>query len=202
MKKKKILVISGAAILAMVSFAGTSMALKPSYNVAFAEEEPTSEVVAEQPTEETTNKFKEIWESYLLPAVLSINVASIVSAAITIVFAIKNFKNHRDYKEQVVKVVESVTELAKQMIAYSLEVSKRNEQVQNLLLALNESEKTVEKQMELIAEEKACFEELKKASLSLINLEVELAKANPEFVKNGLATQIVEIKNQLMKVAK
>ena len=59
-----------------------------------------------------------------------------------------------------------------------------------------------EKQIELIDEEMKNFEELKKASVALINLEVELAKANPTFVKNGLASQLAEVKSQLLEVVK
>ena len=206
MKKKKILVISGAAILAMFGFAGTCVAMnKPAHNYiahAEGEEEVNTTEIAEQAAEETTNKFKKIWETYLLPAVLSVNIGSIIATITSIIFAIKNYKNHQRYTYEIKDVAELVITLSKQMGEYIVMMMERNQKTADLLAALGSANEVVEKQMALINEEKTSFEELKKAVVALINVEAELAKNNPEFVKNGLAMQIVEMKNQLMKVAR
>lgn len=202
MKKKKILIISGAAMLAMFSFAATSMVKGPTYYAAFAEEETNTSEIAEEAAEKTTSKFKQIWETYLLPAVLSINIGSILATVVSISLAIKNYKGRKEYNKEIKRLLELVVGFSKQMVDYSLELAKRNEQVAELVSALKDAKAITEQQIKLIDEENANFEALKKASVALINLEVELAKANPTFVKSGLASQLAEVKSQLLEVVK
>lgn len=219
MKKKHILV---AGLLAVCGFCIFGTTVKAMNNqVVYAEEEEVieseseEEVVVEseeQPeivfvdnteaVEETTNKFKEIWETYLLPAILSINVGAVVAVISAIFNAYRNHKSRKYYNDEIVKVVGVVLEMSKQMGVYIAMLAERNEKVQNLLNSLEANYELTEKQLALFNEQKKEYENLKNAVVALMNIETELAKSNPEFIKNGVAKQIVDLKTQLLEIIK
>ena len=229
MKKKNILIAGLLAVCGFCMFGVATKAVMDNqivYAEGEEEEEISSEVEEEEEVlseekteetsetekivivdsteavEETTNKFKQIWENNLLPAILSINIGTIVATVTSMALAFKNHKTHSSYKVEVVKIIGVVVELSKQMAQYVVALSERNEQVKNLLDALKDSYELTEKQMMLFNEQKESYENLKKAAVGLINIETEIAKASPEFVQNGTARQIVELKNQLMEIIK
>lgn len=205
MKKKLLL----AGFLTITGCCLFGLAIKPSTNPQIARAEET-EIVEEEPVaeeeqidvaEETTNKFRQIWDSYLLPAILSINLVSLSSAGVSIFFAVKNRKSRKEYNEGLAKLVKQVLTLTQIIADYAIALASRNEQVKELLQALKSAEATAIQQVELFEQEKKDFENLKVAVLSLINLEVDFAKVSPEFVRSGLAEQAVALKEQLLAIA-
>ena len=221
MKKRKVLIAGLLAIsgFCLFGFAAHSM----NNQVVFAEEEVESsepEVVdeseveteteaepevpeqSEDEAEKVTNKFKQIWETYLLPAVLSVNIGSIIATITSIALAIKNHTSHKDYTTKVTGIIRSVVELSTQMTTYIVLLAEKNETTQRLLDAVQEASDTTLKQIALFEEQKASYEKLKEAAVGLINIEVELAKVSPEFVTSGVAEKIVDLKTQLLDVVK
>lgn len=220
MKKRKVLIAGLLAIsgFCLFGFAAHSM----NNQVVFAEEEEVEssepEVVEESETEteaepevqeqsedeveKVTNKFQQIWETYLLPAVLSVNIGSIIATITSIALAIKNHTSHRDYTTKVTGIIRSVVELSAQMTTYVVLLAEKNETTQRLLEAVKEASDVTLKQIALFEEQKASYEKLKEAAVGLINIEVELAKVSPEFVTSGVAEKIVDLKTQLLDVVK
>lgn len=168
-----------------------------------SEEQPTSEEdTTGKVVEETTNKFKQIWESYLLPAILSVNITSLAAGIVSIFLAIRNSKTHKSYELKIASLSALVVSLSKQMLEYVKLLGERNETVAKLLEALKNAQATTETQIALYNEQRENFLQLQEAVVGLVNLEVELAKSNPELVKNGIASQIVELKDQLFALSR
>ena len=209
MKKKKVLIIGGAGILAVFGFTLAGFALKTPANthIAIAEETETvssedvdTAEIVEQATEETTNKFKEIWQTYLLPALLSINITSVAAAIVSIILAVKNHNNHKKYNIKIETVVTIVGGLIDQMTQCLLLVAERNKQTENLIVALQEARDVAKQQIALVPKEADAFQKLANAVAAFVNVETELVKNDPNYVTSGVAAEIVEIKKQLYEV--
>ena len=206
MKKRHIWTIAGLFAITTFGLCVFSATSSPKPMIAYAEETPETEVVkeneSEKAVEETTNKFKEIWETYLLPAILSVNLASVIGAATSIFLAVRNHKIHKDYEKKVANIVKIVVEMSGQLLQYAATLAERNSQVKALLDALSKSAELTQQQIALFEEQKKNYNDLKNAVISLVNLEVDLASSSPEFVKSGAAKRAIETKNQLIALIK
>lgn len=211
MKKRKLLMVGLFAFFSfgLCAFASVnSMRTEP----VIAEEVPPEEDddgelviinstdIAQEAAEETTNKFKKIWETYLLPAILSVNLSSIAAAVVSVAFAIKNHKNHKDYKKQVDFVVDVVLKLLEAITNYIQLLEARNAQTAELVSKLDDTIAVVNNLMLQIDKNNVHFEKLKQANLGLINIETEIVKNNPDYVKNGLSSKVVEIKDIILSL--
>ena len=205
MKKTKVLV---AGLLAMAGIGGmtASIASQSNSRMALAEEVEVAEeevVEEEQPAEEVKeNWLKNVWDTYLLPTIASVSITSIVTAAISIVLMLKNRKTQKNYEVKVGDILAMVLKMTDQMFIYISMLAERNSQVKELLDALQQEHELAQKQIALFEEQKVGYENLRKSVVGLLDLEVELASINPDFVKSGFAEQLVELKVQLLKEKK
>lgn len=205
MKKTKVLV---AGLLAMAGIGGmtASIASQSNSRMALAEEVEVAEeevVEEEQPAEEVKeNWLKNVWDTYLLPTIASVSITSIVTAAISIVLMLKNRKTQKNYEVKVGDILAMVLKMTDQMVIYISMLAERNSQVKELLDALQQEHELAQKQIALFEEQKVGYENLRKSVVGLLDLEVELASINPDFVKSGFAEQLVELKVQLLKEKK
>ncbi len=166
------------------------------------EEEP---VAAEEET--VSQRIVNFKDTFLVPLFSGVSITAIVSFIFSLSMAILNRKNNKHNaeenaksREDVKKALElaaSMAELAKQMV----EQSEKGKEIEERTEAMfKENQKALISQVAKINENLEKVLAMKQCIILLINLEAELAKANPHVVSNGVYAKITTINEQAKKM--
>ena len=196
MKKIKFLLLGVAAL-------GISGGIVTSANVPLAPVRAEEAAEAEEETEKKTfgDWAKEKYESYIVPAVASVSITSVLSMAISIAFAILNRSTNKKIKlsnEETIALAIKTMSVATELINTMNAEQKLSEETKKALML--KSKEVLDKIAEMIDKTEK-MAEMKEVLILLSGMIVELSQADKKAVSSGVASKIAELDNQLKKIA-
>lgn len=185
MKTKKILLLA-IPMLALTSSVTAVAMLEPQPIVVKAEE-----VAEEQPAEES--KFENFKNTYLVPLLSGVTVASVLSMALSIGLAVYNSKVNKKTRTLVKGCIEQILSTLKVLNALVSEFEQSNRLSKATLKLIDESFQKLLAQLSLLEKATKKTEELKEAVVLIGQMQKELAKVDRQAVSSGVAKTLVQL---------
>lgn len=149
---------------------------------------------------ETISKINSFKDTYLVPLLSGVSLASILSAIMSLVIAYLNRKTNNKNKISIDNLIVSVTDIISNTTSLINELNKQNLISNNIKTAFEVSTSDLLKKIELLTDKAESIEAYKDVLISLSAIITNFISNNAECVKNGVARDVNKINEQIKQL--
>ena len=195
MKAKKILLLA-IPMLALGGITAAAVLKEPEPIVIKAEGEEA--VAEEQPQEES--KIENFKNTYLVPLLSGVSVASVFSLAMSVGLSVYNSKVNKKTRTLIANCIDQTFSTLKMFNAIRQELEMANKLSEATTKSLDEAFRKLFDQLGLLEKATDKVEAVKEAIVLLGEMQKELAKLDKQAVSSGVTKKLVQLEAKLKEL--
>lgn len=189
------LLLSSGALLASCSNS-SAMVVKADDGTSSGEViEDTSTTTSEE--EEFIQKLKNAWDTYLVPILGSVSIASVLSAAISIALAIFNRKTNIKNRKEIIETTTLSATVITTATALMNEIRAGNVVMEETKIAFAKASEELLKKVAELTGKTEDLQKLKPVLAALASIQVKVAQGSKELIRNGVSEDINNLLDQI-----